>query len=179
MSIYRILQYPDPRLKTVAPPVENINDEHVQTMIHSMYETLLNTEHCGGLAATQLDIKNPLRIFVFYDFDESDIENQTARIVVNPEIVKTEGEVFEPEGCMSVCPNNLHVPVKRPALTTMKAIDEHGNPIELTRGGYLAKLFVHEVDHLNGKVYIDHLKPVKRQMINKKIDKLLKKTSKV
>lgn len=175
MSIYSILQYPNPRLKTVAPAVEDIHAPHVQTMIHNMLETLNHTEHCGGLAATQLDIEHPLRIFVYYDYENDDHSTQVARAIINPEIIKTEGEVFEEEGCMSVYPDHIHAAVTRPAFTTMKAMNEKGESIELTRGGYLAKLFIHEVDHLNGKVYIDHLKPLKRQLLDKKITKLRKK----
>ncbi|PIQ43430.1 MAG: peptide deformylase [Gammaproteobacteria bacterium CG11_big_fil_rev_8_21_14_0_20_46_22] len=174
MSTYRILDYPDPRLKTVAQKVDDINAPHVQEMIHNMLETLENTDHCGGLAATQLDIEKPLRIFVYYDYENDDPSNQVARVIVNPEIVKTEGEVNEQEGCMSVYPDHIHAAVKRPALTTMKALNEKGETIELARGGYLAKLFIHEVDHLEGKVYIDHLKPLKRAMLDKKIAKLRK-----
>jgi len=64
--------------------------------------------------------------------------------------------------------------VTRPAQTTIKFIDRHGNPGELTRDGYLAKLFIHEVDHLNGKLYIDHLSSLKRKMVDKKIDKVVR-----
>lgn len=170
MSVLRILNYPDPRLKTVAEKVENIHDPDVQKMIDDMLETLLNTPHCGGLAATQLDIEHPKQIFVFYDFDESDLSKpQVATVVVNPEIISTEGEVFEEEGCMSVYPDFIQAKVKRPAKTHMRALDRHGNVVEYTRTGYLAKNFMHETDHLNGKLYIDHLKPVKRSVVDGKI----------
>lgn len=176
MTILGILKYPDPRLKTVAPPVDDIQSADVQKMIEDMLETLQHTEHCGGLAATQLDIKHPKRIFVYNDFDEDNADaGSKSLVIVNPEIVAIEGEVKETEGCMSVYPDDIQAVVLRPAKTTMKAIDQFGNPLELIRTGYLAKLFQHEIDHLNGKLYIDHLKPLKRQMLNKKIEKVIGK----
>ncbi len=177
MTRLAILQYPDPRLKTVAAPVENVQASETKTMIHDMLETLEKTEHCGGLAATQLDIKHPQQIFVFYDYDESDSEKRTPMVVINPKIIKTEGTVFEDEGCMSVHPDHIHAKITRPAFTTIEALDAQGNRIELTRGGYLAKLFVHEIDHLEGRVFIDHLKPLKRKMVDAKIKKVIKAKS--
>ena len=176
MAILDILKYPDPRLKTKAPAVDDIKSAEVQSMIQDMLETLIQTEHCGGLAATQLDIKNPRRIFVYNDFDEANPSaGSKPLVIVNPEILETEGEVYEPEGCMSVYPNAIQALVKRPAKTTIRALDQFGTVLEITRTGYLAKLFQHEVDHLNGTVYIDHLKPLKRQMVDKKIEKVIKK----
>lgn len=172
MAVYRILEYPDPLLKRVAEPVDDINAPEVQEMIANMLETLDNTPHCGGLASTQLSTKNPKRIFVFYDFIEGESHEQTATVAVNPEIIKTEGEVHEPEGCMSVYPDFIHPAVSRPQTTTMRCLDQHGNEVEFTRSGYLAKNFVHEIDHLNGKVFIDYLKPLKRSMVDKKIQKI-------
>jgi peptide deformylase len=173
MTVLRILEYPDPRLKTVARKVTNINDAKVQKDIDDMLETLLKTPHCGGLAATQLDIKDPYYIFVFFDNDE----NSTPICVVNAEIIDTQGEVFEDEGCMSVYPNHIRASVTRPKKTKIKCLDRHGKEHELERDGYLAKLFVHETDHLDGKVYIDHLSTLKRGMIDKKITKVIKGNS--
>lgn len=178
MTILKILDYPNPRLKNQAPRVDDVSAPAVQTMIQDMLETLKNTEQCGGLAATQLDIKDPLQIFVYYDAEDNNPESTEARVAVNPEIVSTEGEVVEPEGCMSVYPDHIYAAVKRPEQTTMRAMDENGETFESTRGGYLAKLFIHEVDHLQGRLYIDHLKPVKRNMLDKKIQKLRKKLKK-
>ena len=172
MTILRILAYPDLRLKTCAPAVENINDPEVQKMVDDMLETPENTPHCGGLAATQLDIAQPKRIFVFYDFDEEDrAKPAIATVAINPEIVATEGEVYEEEGCMSVYPDVIQAKVIRPAKTHMRALNRHGEAVEYIRTGYLAKNFMHETDHLNGKLYIDHLKPVKRSLVDDKITK--------
>ncbi len=174
MTLLAILQYPDPRLKTVAAPVEDVHAPETKTMISDMLETLEKTEHCGGLAATQLDIAHPQQIFVFYDYDEAEPEKRTPMVVINPKIIKTEGAVLEEEGCMSVHPNHIQAKITRPAFTTIEALDSQGLRMELTRGGYLAKLFVHEIDHLQGKVFIDHLKPLKRKMVDEKIKKVLK-----
>jgi peptide deformylase len=173
MTILRILDYPDPRLKICAPAVENINDPGVQKTIDDMLETLANTPHCGGLAATQLDIAEPKRIFVFYDFDEADSAKvAVATVAINPEILATEGEIYEEEGCMSVYPDAIQAKVIRPEKTQMRALNRYGEMIEYIRSGYLAKNFMHEVDHLNGKLYIDYLKPLKRSLID---DKIIKK----
>lgn len=174
MTILRILDYPDSRLKAIAPSVEDVHNPRIQTMIADMVDTLQNTEHCGGLAATQLDIQNPARIFVYYDFQEKAPQQaQTLMVVVNPVIVETVGEVVEEEGCMSVY--SAPVKVARPKCTTIEALDPQGNPVRLTREGYLAKLYIHEIDHLNGILNIDHLKPFKRALIDEKIKKALKK----
>jgi len=172
MTILRILDYPDPRLKTCAPAVEDINDPKIQQMIDDMLETLHHTPHCGGLAATQLDIAEPKRIFVFYDFIEEQNTAAVATVVVNPEIVSIAGEVFEEEGCMSVSPDFVRAKVKRPARTHMRALDRNGKSVEYVRTGYLAKNFQHEIDHLNGVLYIDYLKPVKRAVIDAKLMKV-------
>lgn len=178
MTILKILDYPNPRLKNRAARVDDISNHSVQSMIQDMLDTLKNTEQCGGLAATQLDIKDPLQIFVYYDVEDDNPDDAQACVAVNPEIVSTEGEVVEPEGCMSVYPDYIQASVKRPEKTTMRAMDENGETFESTRDGYLAKLFIHEVDHLQGRLYIDHLKPVKRNMLDKKIQKLRKKLKK-
>jgi peptide deformylase len=170
MAILRILEYPDPRLEKVAKVVTDVFDIKVQKDVDDMLETLLNTPHCGGLAATQVDIRDPFRIFVFFDSDD----RSSATCIINPEIVETIGEVLEEEGCMSVYPRYIQAPVKRPAQTKINYIDREGNACELIRDGYLAKLFVHEIDHLNGKLYIDHLSSLKRKMTNKKIDKVIR-----
>jgi len=172
MAVLRILDYPDPRLRTVAKPLQDFTETRAQQMIDDMLETLNNTEHCGGLAATQLDIIDPYRIFVFYDFDEEKSTPPIATVAINPEIVATEGEVFEDEGCMSVYPDYIGAKVVRPAKTHMRAFDRKGNSFDIIRTGYLAKNFMHEIDHLNGKLYIDHLKPIKRNLVDGKIKKV-------
>ena len=163
--MYKILQYPDPRLKTKATPVTDFGDASLQKMIDRMLETLANTEDCGGLAATQLDIVDPKRITVIY------WEN-TPTCLVNPEIVTQEGEMNEPEACMSVYPAYINHKIKRSAKVTVKAHDRDGKEFKLTGEDYYAKLLQHEIDHLDGIVYIDHLSRIKRSRIEQKIQKV-------
>jgi peptide deformylase len=170
MALLKILNYPDPRLYTKAQKVDNVNDPFIQNIINDMLETLLNTERCGGLAATQLDIKNPPYITVIY----LPADEKRPVCLVNPEILSMEGEVQEQEGCMSVYPNDIQCTVKRPVKVKARAFDRYGQTIELEVEGYEAKLIQHEIDHLNGKLYIDRLSPFKRQLVDKKIRKLLK-----
>ena len=169
--MYKILHYPDPKLKTVAKPVTDFQDPDVQEMIDRMLETLEKTDDCGGLAATQLDIPNPRRITVV------DWEGQPM-CLVNPEIIATEGEVQEPEACMSVYPGYVAGKVKRPTKTTVNAYDRNGNEFTLTGEDYYAKLLQHEIDHLNGKVYLDRLSNLKRSRLEEKIRKVIKFLSK-
>src|SRR3990167_10641117 len=109
MTMLKILQYPDPRLKTIAAPVETI-DQEIQKVIDDMFETHYNTENCAALAATQLDITKPHRITVI---DFSPRHNQPL-CLINPEIIEREGETFEEEGCMSVA-GGTYEKVKRAA----------------------------------------------------------------
>ena len=179
MTVLRILAYPDPRLTICAPPVEDVQADEIQKMIADMVETLENTPHCGGLAATQLDIASPKRIFVFYDFIEGkDDQKPVITVAINPEILSTEGEVYEEEGCMSVFPQLVSAKVTRPKRTHMRALNPKGEWVEYIREGYLAKNFMHEIDHLNGKLYIDYLKPLKRKLLDAKMEKLNRLISK-
>ncbi|MGB6976629.1 MAG: peptide deformylase [Gammaproteobacteria bacterium] len=170
MAILKILNYPNPRLYTKAQKVSNIDDARIQGIIDDMLETLVNTNHCGGLAATQLDIKNPPYITVVYLFSDK----KEPVCLVNPEILTMTGEVREPEGCMSIYPEDIQCIVKRPTQVKAKALDRHGQNMEFEVEGYEAKLIQHEIDHLNGMLYIDYLSPLKRQLVDKKIHKLLK-----
>lgn len=166
MTKIRILQYPDPRLKTKAETVANVKDEAVQKVIDDMFETHYSTENCAALAASQLDFKHPKRITVI---DYSAKKDQPL-CLVNAEIVEAEGEMMEEEGCMSV-PGGVYEKVKRAAKIKVRALDREGNPIEFTAEGYLAKCIQHELDHLDGKIFLDRLSPLKRHRIDKKLEK--------
>lgn len=166
MTILKILQYPDPRLKQVAKPVEKI-DARIQKIIDDMLETLANTKNCAALAATQLDIAAPPFITVI---DRATTQDKTI-CLINPKIIKAEGEQFEYEGCMSVRPDLVHERVKRAFKVTVEALDPAGNPITFEAEGYLAKCIQHEIDHLQGKLYIDHLSRLKLERIRSKIKK--------
>lgn len=166
MAIIRILQYPDPRLKTKAEKVE-VFDDALQKIIDDMFETHYNTENCAALAATQLDFKNPKAITVI-DFSR---EKDQPLCLVNPEVVWRSEELYdEAEGCMSV-PGGIYETVGRANKVKVKAQDRYGKPIEMEVEGYWAKCLQHEIDHLNGKIFIDHLSRLKRQRVDKKLEK--------
>jgi peptide deformylase len=170
MAILKILQYPNPRLRTVAQKVTQI-DDRIQNIIRDMFETHYAAENCAALAATQLDIDNPPAITVI-DFSE---EKNQPLCLINPEIISSEGQVSEGEGCMSVGLGlNIFDTVARAGKITVRALNQQGETVEFIAEGFLAKCIQHELDHLNGKLYIDHLSHLKRQRIVKKIEKIRK-----
>lgn len=171
MPILSILQYPNPRLGKKAETVTHF-DQALQGIIDDMFETLHHTPNCAGLAATQLDIKNPPKITVIYDYREKERPSkEEALCLINPEVIIREGESSEPEGCMSVS-GGIYEPVLRSAKVTVRALDREGNTFEIVGEGYMAKLLQHEIDHLNGIIFIDRVSRLKRQRIDKKISKI-------
>jgi peptide deformylase len=168
MAILEILQYPDPRLAIKAPPVEDVKNSEIQKMIDDMLDTLHNTPYCAGLSATQLNMQKPRRITVI---DQS-AENKQPFCLINPVITHTEGESVYSEGCMSVYPNQICAKVTRPDKITFTALDRDGNNLEIAAEGFFAQCVQHEIDHLDGILYIDHLSSLKRKMIDKKISKI-------
>ncbi len=166
MAKLEILKYPHPFLKKVADPVakEKIDDALRQT-IEDMFETMYD-DHGGGLAATQVGLN--MRLFIMDGSEEKD----QRIIAINPEIIEKKGEIIEEEGCLSF--PGVSAKVKRAKWVKMRALDEFGNEYELESDGYLGRCIQHELDHLNGITYFDHLSPLKRGMIEKKYKKLMK-----
>lgn len=173
MSMIKILQYPDSKLKRVSIPVTHF-DAALHQVIDDMFETHYATPNCAALAATQLDLPTPWRITVI---DFSKAKNEPL-CLVNPEIIFREGEQNEEEGCMSVYPDFLHEKVKRAMHIKVKAQDRNGQPFELEASGFMAKCIQHEVDHLDGKLYIDHLHKIKLERMQRKIKKMLREHKK-
>ena len=172
MAILDILQYPDARLRRKAPSVEDIKTSAIQKMIDDMLETQHNTEHCAGLSATQLDIKDPKRITVI---DESP-DNKQPFCLINPVIVHTEGESQYPEGCMSIYADyNIYGTIKRADKITFTALDRDGNQLEICAEGFFSRCVQHEIDHLDGILFLDRLSSLKRKLLDKKIVKIRKK----
>lgn len=165
MAIIRILQYPDPRLRKKGAWVDVVDDS-IRKIVDDMFETHYNAANCAALAATQLDFQDPKRITVI---DFSPQKNEPL-CLINPKIIASEGEIIEPEGCMSV--QEAYENVKRAAKITVQALDREGKPIEFTAEGFMAKCIQHEIDHLDGKLFIDHLPKLKRYKIDEKIEKL-------
>ncbi|WP_101758684.1 peptide deformylase [Oceanicoccus sp. KOV_DT_Chl] len=162
MAILEILEFPDPKLRTIASPVS-----HVDASTHQLLDDMLETmyEASGiGLAATQVDVHQ--RIVVI---DISDERNQP-QVFINPEITVLDGPQFEyEEGCLSV--PGFHEAVSRPENIVVNALDREGNPFEMRPEGLLAVCIQHELDHLNGKLFVDYISPLKRKRIRSKLEK--------
>jgi peptide deformylase len=161
MAILDILQYPDPRLRIKAAPVTNV-DDNLRKQIADMYETMYDAKGVG-LAATQVDIH-----YQIFTMDISPNGDEPA-CILNPKIIHKEGIQYESEGCLSV--PDAFDKVERAMKVTLQGTDLDGKPLEIQAEGLLAVCFQHEMDHLNGVLFIDHLSKLKLQRINKKIDK--------
>ncbi len=161
MAILDVLSFPDERLRTVAKPVEEVNDE-IKQLVSDMFETMKD-ENGIGLAATQ--VNRHVQVVVM---DVSEDQNEP-RVFINPEIIRKDGSTISEEGCLSV-PGN-YAKVERAEAITVKALDENGDTFELDAEGLLAICIQHELDHLKGKLFIDYLSPLKRQRIRKKLEK--------
>lgn len=164
MTILKILQYPDPRLKQKGHHVDVI-DDRIKKIIDDMFETHYNAENCAALAATQLDIVNPPHITVI-DFSPN---KDQPLCLINGEIIERDGVHEEGEGCMSIA--GVYEKVKRAAKIKVRAMDREGKIIEFAADDYMAKCIQHELDHLNGTVFIDRISPLKRGRIDKKFEK--------
>ncbi|MEC8787822.1 MAG: peptide deformylase [Pseudomonadota bacterium] len=161
MAILDVLSFPDERLRTVAKPVEEVNDE-IKQLVSDMFKTM-KVENGIGLAATQ--VNRHVQVVVM---DVSEDQNEP-RVFINPEIIRKDGSTISEEGCLSV-PGN-YAKVERAESITVKALDQNGESFELDAEGLLAICIQHELDHLKGKLFIDYLSPLKRQRIRKKLEK--------
>jgi peptide deformylase len=165
MSILEILEYPDPRLRKIAKPVEKI-DTKIQKLLDDMFETMYDAPGIG-LAATQIDVH--LQIIVM-DISE---DKDEPRVFINPEITILDGNAEKmQEGCLSV--PGFYEDVSRIEHVLIKALDKTGKPFELEAEGLLAVCIQHEMDHLDGKLFVDYLSNLKRNRIKKKLEKIHK-----
>lgn len=158
-----ILHYPDPRLKEVAKPVAVVDDK-IRQLVDDMAETMYAAPGVG-LAATQIGERH--RIFVV-DCAESDAPSEL-RVFINPEILETQDQVTWTEGCLSF--PGVSEEVERAAHVRVRALDRDGKPFELEADGLLAVAIQHELDHLNGVLMIDHLGPLKKRIVHRKMVK--------
>lgn len=161
MSILNILEYPDKRLRNVAKPVIEF-DEKLQNQIDDMFETMYAAPGIG-LAATQVNIHK--RLFVI---DVSD-DKSSPLVFINPEIIELRGVEEMDEGCLSF--PGVYAKVERADEVTIKALDREGKEFQLDADGLLAVCIQHELDHTQGKLFVDYLSPLKRQRIRKKLEK--------
>ncbi len=161
MAKLDILHFPDPRLRKKALPVETVDDT-VRGLIDDMFETMYDAPGIG-LAATQVNVQK--RVIVI---DVSEDKNQPLALI-NPTILERAGEEETEEGCLSV-PGYFEV-VKRSDWVRISALDRNGEPFELATDGLLAVCIQHEIDHLDGKLFVDYLSSLKRTRIRKKLEK--------
>jgi len=161
MAILTILEFPDDRLRKKAVPVPMV-DESIKRLVDDMFETMYAAPGVG-LAATQVNVQKRI---VVIDVSE---EKNTPVCLINPEIVEKNGSEEMDEGCLSV--PGIFEKVTRAEAVKIRALDRNGESFELEADGLLAVCIQHEIDHLDGKLFVDYLSPLKRQLIRKKLKK--------
>jgi peptide deformylase len=162
MAIRKILEFPDPRLRTRAAVVPAV-DGRIQTLIDDMFETMYDANGIG-LAASQIDVHEQVIVI------DLSSDGSAPRVFVNPkiEIIDETLDGYE-EGCLSV--PGFSEAVERPKAIKVEALDRDGRPIDETVTGLLAVCLQHEMDHLQGKLFVDYLSPLKRQRIRQRLEK--------
>ncbi len=168
MSILTVLEFPDKRLRKKAEKV-TIFDKQISTLIDDMLETMYDFKGVG-LAATQVDIHQ--RVIVIDVSEEKD----NPLSLINPEIIELIGQEESEEGCLSV--PGFFENVKRAETVVIKAWDKQGQPFEIEADNLLSVCIQHEMDHLEGKLFVDYLSPLKRQRIKSKLEKIHKQQAK-
>lgn len=161
MAILNILHFPDDRLRTKAKPVTEVTEKH-RTLIKNMLETMYDAPGIG-LAATQVNVHE--RILVI---DISENKNEPITLI-NPEILQKDGDQEFDEGCLSV--PGIYETVHRAEKVRIKALNKEGENFEMNAEGLLAVCIQHEIDHLDGKLFVDYLSQLKKQRIRKKLEK--------
>jgi len=161
MALLEILEFPDERLRTRAKPVEVVDDS-IRRLVDDMFETMYEAPGVG-LAATQVNVHK--RVIVI---DVSEDKDQPL-CLINPEIIARDGVEEHEEGCLSV--PGVFEKVRRAEQVRIRAVDRNGDSFELEADGLLAVCIQHEIDHLEGKLFVDYLSPLKRQRIRKKLIK--------
>ena len=161
MTKLAILEYPDPRLRTKAVPVAEV-DATVRRLADDMLETMYAAKGVG-LAASQVDVHKRLLVL-----DVSDTRDQPMAFI-NPEILEAEGSAPGEEGCLSL--PGIYDKLERAARIRVRALDRNGEPFELEADGMLAVCIQHEMDHLEGKLFVDYLSELKRQLIRRRLQK--------
>lgn len=167
MAVLDILTYPDKILKQQTTPVANI-DGALQAVIDDMATTMYHAPGVG-LAAPQVGIG---RSFIVYDVATRE-EGQRLQVLINPRIVASEGEIIsENEGCLSI--PDYRADVKRAELVLVEGVDRDGNPLRFEANGLLSIVIQHELDHLNGTLFIDRISALKRQLYKRRVNKEIK-----
>jgi peptide deformylase len=167
MSRLTILEYPDPRLRTKAAPIAVV-DETVRTLVDDMLETMYAAQGVG-LAATQVDVHRRL---IVIDVSE---ERNNPHVLINPQIIEAEGREPVEEGCLSL--PGIYDKLPRATRIRVRALGRDGAPFEMEAEGLLGVCIQHEMDHLEGKLFVDYLSELKRQLIRKRLEKERKQRS--
>ena len=170
MAMLPILEFPDPRLRNKAAHVDasRLADPAFQQLFDDMFETMYEAPGIG-LAASQVDVHQRFMVI--------DVTDDKTRplVFVNPQITARQGEQVYQEGCLSV--PGIYADVTRSDVVTVQALDRHGEPFTLETDGVLAVCIQHEIDHLEGKLFVDYLSPLKREMVRKKLAKARKQAN--
>lgn len=166
MAILNILHYPDPRLHTVASPVKSIDDE-IRTLVRNMAETMYAAPGIG-LAATQINVHKQV---IVLDISEN---RDKLRVLINPLILASSGTEEREEGCLSV--PGIYETVRRAEFVTVQAQNLDGETVTLEADGLLAVCIQHEIDHLQGRVFVEYLSQLKQTRIKNKLKKLQRET---
>lgn len=169
MALLEICKYPDPVLQIKADPLKGL-DPSLEKLIEDMIETMYHAPGIG-LAATQ--VGKPIRVIVF-DLHPRE-EGRNPSCLINPEIIEAEGEQSLEEGCLSV--PEYYSDVKRKAKVKVRGLDIKGKPVEICGEGVLATVLQHEIDHLDGILFIDRISSLKRALYKKRVQKKLKNKS--
>ncbi|WMS86001.1 peptide deformylase [Pleionea litopenaei] len=164
MALLEILEYPDPRLRTQAQPIEQFDDA-LQQQIDNMFETMYQAPGIG-LASTQVDFHYQLIVIDISDNQDSPL------VLINPKIIDKKGVEEREEGCLSF--PGVYAKVERADQITVEALDREGKPFTLEADDLLAVCIQHEIDHIEGRLFVDYLSPLKRDRIKKKLKKLSK-----
>ncbi len=168
MAVHKIVEIPDPRLRTISTPVAEVDDD-VRALIDDMFDTMYASRGIG-LAAIQIGIAKRILVMDLQEEDEDGKPVREPRVFINPEIVETadDSNIYN-EGCLSV--PDQYAEVERPATCRVRWLDETGAAHDEQLEGLLATCIQHEMDHLEGIIFIDHLSRLKREMVLKKLAK--------
>lgn len=161
MSKLKILEFPDPRLRTKATPVAVVDDA-LREFIADLFETMYEAPGIG-LAATQVDVHKRLLV------TDVSVDKDEPYVLINPEIIEKDGVTASDEGCLSV--PGYYEEVERAEHIKVRFLDRDGEQVELDAHGLLAICIQHEIDHLDGKLFVDYLSEAKRQRIRKRLEK--------
>lgn len=169
MALLPVLSFPDPRLRTIAKPVNEVTDQ-IRQLAADMFETMYAAPGIG-LAATQVD--HHIQLIVM-DLSE---DHDQPMVFINPKVTPlTEETLPYEEGCLSV--PQIYDKVERPSRVKIQALNLEGETFEIEADGLLAVCIQHEIDHLNGKLFVDYLSPLKRQRAREKVEKIVRQREK-